>query len=162
LCRELGGWDERCVVNQDFEFDWRVRDAGHELLFDPELTIDWECRQSIVDLYRQYRRYGRGKANVVALHPRSIEPRHVAPPALVAGLAVAATLLVRKRPGAAAAVIAPYAAALAAATVLTAPTVDRKGRPFLAPAFAAMHVGWGTGFWQGCAMVVRDRWIRRA
>jgi cellulose synthase/poly-beta-1,6-N-acetylglucosamine synthase-like glycosyltransferase len=162
LCRALGGWDEACVVNQDFEFDWRVRQAGHELYFDPELSIDWECRQSITDLYHQYRRYGRGKANVAALHPASVRPRHLAAPALVASLGVALTLLVRRRPLAAALVVAPYAAALTTATAITSPSVDTDARPFVAPAFAAMHLGWGLGFWQGCAMVVRDRWTRRA
>ena len=39
VARALGGWDEKLRVNQDFEFDYRLRLAGHRLLFDPELVI---------------------------------------------------------------------------------------------------------------------------
>jgi glycosyltransferase involved in cell wall biosynthesis len=161
VCRELGGWDERCIVNQDFEFDWRVRESGRELFFDPALSIDWECRQAIGDLFRQYRRYGRGKANVAAMHPKSVRARHLAAPALVASLAGAA-LIARRHPKLAALAAAPYVAALAVATATTTSEVDPDARPYVAPAFAAMHLGWGLGFWQGCAMVMRDRWARRS
>ena len=47
LVRELGGWSPTQLVNEDFEFDHRVRTAGHELLFDPEIHIDWDCRQRV-------------------------------------------------------------------------------------------------------------------
>ena len=83
LARELGGWDERLLANEDFEFDYRVRRHGRQLLFDPELKIGWQCRQSVPDLFRQYRRYGRGKADVARLHPASLQPRHVVAPGLL-------------------------------------------------------------------------------
>src|SRR3954452_20136271 len=70
LVRALGGWDPRLVTNQDFEFDHRLRLTGAKLLFDPALRIDWLSKQTVRDLYRQYRRYGRGKVDVVRLHPR--------------------------------------------------------------------------------------------
>ncbi len=156
VIRELGGWDERLRVNQDFEFDYRVRKAGHQLLFDPELRIDWESRQSVPDLFRQYRRYGHGKVRVARLHPASLRVRHLTAPALVATAATAAAVAVR-RPGRAAALLAPYAAALAAASARTARGLDRGARPWVAPAFVAMHVGWGLGFWQGVAEAAQDR-----
>ncbi|MGH8894508.1 MAG: glycosyltransferase family 2 protein, partial [Actinomycetes bacterium] len=85
--RAIGGWDERLTANEDYEFDYRLRKAGGALLFDPMLRIDWQTRQSTRDLARQYYRYGRGKADVAALHPRSLSPRHLAPPAFVAYVA---------------------------------------------------------------------------
>ena len=88
LARKLGGWDERLVANQDFEFDARVREDGHRLLVDPAVATAWQCRERISDLGRQYFRYGRGKADVAALHPGSVHLRHLAPPALVAGSAL--------------------------------------------------------------------------
>ncbi len=156
VIRELGGWDERLRVNQDFEFDHRVRASGRELLFDPELRIDWESRQSVPALYSQYRRYGHGKVRVARLHPDSVRPRHLMAPALVANLAVAAVVAVR-RPARGVALVAPYLAALGLASVRTARDVDPEARPWVAPAFAAMHVGWGLGFWKGVAEAARDR-----
>lgn len=156
LARAIGGWDERLRVNQDFEFDHRIRLAGHRILFDPELRIDWECRQAIGDLFRQYRRYGRGKAIVAALHPESVRPRHLVAPGFVA--AVAATLLAApRRPVPAAALGAAYAGATAVATASTARRTPRGARRWLPLSFVAMHVGWGLGFWEGVAHQVRHR-----
>ena len=149
VIRRLGGWDEKLRVNQDFEFDYRVRESGGKLLFDPRLVIHWHSRQSVPDLYRQYRRYGKGKVTVGALHPKSLRPRHLMAPALVAGGALAGAVALR-RPAAGAALVAPYALALVAASAATARRLDDRGaQAWVAPAFLAMHVGWGVGFWQG-------------
>jgi cellulose synthase/poly-beta-1,6-N-acetylglucosamine synthase-like glycosyltransferase len=148
LARELGGWDERLRVNQDFEFDFRVRQAGHKLLLDPDLSISWESRQSIGTLYSQYLRYGRGKAKVAGLHPSSVRARHLTAPMLVATLA-AALLSARRRPSLAALLTAPYVAGVGLASIRTAPRVSPQARPFLPLSFVAMHVGWGLGFWRG-------------
>lgn len=150
LARELGGWNEELRVNQDFEFDWRVRASGHQLLFDPALRIDWHCRQTVRELYAQYRRYGKGKVKVAALHPASVRPRHLVAPALVAGLAGGALLSVLTRRARWFAVPAAlYGAGVAAASAKTATTVEPEARRFLPGAFAAMHIGWGLGFWAG-------------
>lgn len=148
VARAIGGWDERLVVNQDFEFDHRVRLAGHRILFDPQLVIDWECRQSVPDLYRQYRRYGRGKVKVALMHPDSVRPRHLLPPTFVAG--VAGVLLLGTRRPRVLALLAPYVAALAVGSATAGRgELAPSERALLPAAFAAMHVGWGVGFWRG-------------
>ncbi|HKY13816.1 MAG TPA: glycosyltransferase family 2 protein [Microthrixaceae bacterium] len=153
----VGGWDESVPVNQDYEFDYRVRQAGHQLLFDPELRIAWECRQSLRAFWRQYRRYGRGKAQVVRMHPESIAVRHMAAPALVAMLAAAMAVL-PFRPRWALALVAPYAAVVAAGTATTVPKVAAgSARRSVPAAFLAMHVAWGVGFWEGVAGAVAKR-----
>jgi succinoglycan biosynthesis protein ExoA len=154
LARRLGGWDERLAVNQDFEFDRRIREAGHRILFDPALRIDWHCRQRVADLFRQYRRYGRGKVTVMALHPASTRLRHLAAPALVLGLAASALTGLATRRSRAAAAVVPYAAAVALATATTAGRTPAGSRRWLAPSFVAMHVGWGIGFWEGVARLL--------
>jgi cellulose synthase/poly-beta-1,6-N-acetylglucosamine synthase-like glycosyltransferase len=150
VIEEVGGWDESLPTNEDYEFDHRVRAAGHELLFDPDMVIDWECRQSVTALFRQYRRYGRGKASVVRMHPTSTKARHLAAPGLVALLATSAAVSPRKA-GVAALMAAPYVATLATASALTAPQLDGPAKRYLPAAFAAMHLGWGLGFWEGMA-----------
>jgi hypothetical protein len=66
------------------------------------------------------------------------------------------------RPRLAVALVAPYAAALTAATVATARKLpDRDSRPWVAPAFVAMHVGWGLGFWTAAAREAGARLRRR-
>ena len=157
VIEEVGGWDESIPVNQDFEFDYRVRRAGHELLFDPSLRIAWECRQSVRSFWRQYRRYGRGKAQVVRKHPESAALRHFAAPAMVAMLAGALALL-PFRPRWALALVAPYAGVIMVGVATTVPKVQgRAARRAVPRAFLAMHVGWGLGFWEGMAGAVAHR-----
>lgn len=157
LVRRLGGWDERLVANEDFEFDHRLRQAGMALLFDPQIVINWHCRQSVRDLYRQYRRYGRGKVDVAFLHPDSLRPRHVLVPAFVA-YAAAAGVIALRRPAWSLTMIAPYGLALSVASVWTARSLDSASdRIRVAPAFLAMHVGWGVGFWSGLLTAAVDQ-----
>lgn len=148
LVRELGGWDDGVANNEDFEFDQRLRRHG-DILFDPALAIDWDSRESVGALYRQYRRYGTGKPGVALRHPSSLKLRHLAPPALVAYLAVAA-LVATRRPGLAAAAVAPYAAGvLAVGSRISRDAPDGAARSQVPLALAAMQVGWGVGFWRG-------------
>jgi glycosyltransferase involved in cell wall biosynthesis len=149
LCRELGGWRETLTANEDYEFDYRLRQAGHRLLLEPSIRVDWQSRQSVGDLFRQYVRYGSGKADVAWLHPQSMRPRHFAAPLLVGELALAAAVAPR-RPKVAAVLAAPYAVALTVASARTALRVpDRHARAYVPAAFAAMHIGWGVGLWAG-------------
>jgi succinoglycan biosynthesis protein ExoA len=156
LARQLGGWDERLITNQDFEFDYRLRSTGSPLLFDPQLRIDWQSKETVRDLYLQYRRYGRGKVDVLRLHPRSLRPRHLLPPLLVPYLVLAA-LTGTRRPRVAAAMVAPYAAGLAVASVQTGRGLDDpRARRYVPAAFLAMHVGWGVGVWSRTLQLLRQ------
>jgi succinoglycan biosynthesis protein ExoA len=157
VLRRAGGWDERLRANEDFELDHRLRSAGLRLLFEPRMVIRWECRQSIGDLWRQYRRYGRGKVDVLRLHPGSVHPRHLAPPLLVAGLAQGVMSATRgSLPYRA--LVAGYLGVVAAGSVANAGRLDSaRERLRLPAAFVAMHLAWGVGFWNGIAATALER-----
>jgi hypothetical protein len=74
-------------------------------------------------------------------------------------LGTAAAVAVRK-PVLGAALAAPYALGLGVATVQTAKQVDAQARPHVAPAFLAMHIGWGLGFWQRALRIAKQRLTR--
>lgn len=154
LARALGGWNESLLVNEDFEFDYRVGEAGQEIVFDPEIDVHWTCRQSVGALFRQYVRYGRGKPRVLRLHPRSLKIRQLVPPALVLWIAlIAGASFVR--PLALLGAL-PYALVLVAGSLHTGRHVRGIGAKLWLPAaFAAMHLGWGIGFWTGVAGAAR-------
>jgi glycosyltransferase involved in cell wall biosynthesis len=161
LVRELGGWNEQLPVNEDYEFDYRVRQAGHRLLFDPALRIRWRSRQSIPGVFAQYRRYGRGKVDVALLHPDSMRPRHFVPPALVAYLA-GTVLISWRHPRRLLLLNTPYLLGLAAASVQTARRLETPAeRAYVPLAFSAMHIGWGLGFWSAVRSAVAKRLLHR-
>jgi succinoglycan biosynthesis protein ExoA len=155
VIRSVGGWDENLRVNQDFEFDHRVREAGHEILFDPALRIDWHCRQSFRALEKQYARYGEGKTRIFRLHPRSIKVRQVAPLVLLPAFVGAIVALPRK-PIASLFSIGPYLAFLLMGTVREhAKLDDVREKGTLPTAFAAMHLGFSRGLWTGTLKALR-------
>jgi succinoglycan biosynthesis protein ExoA len=149
VVRELGGWDETTPVNEDYEFDYRVRLSGRRLLFDPALRIQWRGRETLRLFGRQYRRYGRAKAKVVRKHPRSTALRHLAAPSLVAALGIAVGLA-PLRPRIAVSITLPYLGVLVLGTVKIAPELNSVRERLTVPAaLATMHLAWGIGFWEG-------------
>jgi glycosyltransferase involved in cell wall biosynthesis len=156
LVRQLGGWNDELVTNQDFEFDYRAGQAGYTLLYDPSLRISYHCQQSVRGVFRQFRRYGRGKVDVVRIHARSARARHLVPPMLVASFAGAVAVVPRtRRP--LEVVAGAYAAGLAVATVVDGAGLDRSARIRLPVVLAAMHMGWGLGVAQGLGAMIFDR-----
>ena len=88
--RAVGGWREDLEANEDFELDHRLRKAGGRIVFDPAVSIVYRPRETLRGLVSQYWRYGRAKAVVLAGAPTSLQPRQLAPPALIATVALAA------------------------------------------------------------------------
>ena len=152
VARQIGGWDESLPVNEDVDFDHRLQHAGYRIAYDPEMVVDWQVREKVGDLFRQYRRYGRGKAGMVRKNGRSaVRTRHLAPPALVAGTAVVLVASALLSPWFLV-VLAAYALGVTGVSVLTwSRAADRGELSLLAmpAAFAATHFGWGLGFLEG-------------
>lgn len=156
LARAVGGWDESLPANEDVDFDHRIILTGHRLRYEPTMRIDWYVRETLPDFGRQYRRYGRGKGAMVLKNgPSAIRLRHLAAPALVGWLGLAAVLALIGRRKTAAAMVAPYVAGIAGATRYTERQSDPEARVqsrLLAGAFVTMHIAWGIGFLEGVAL----------
>ena len=88
----LGGFDNAFLRNQDYELNWRLREAGETVWFDPGLIVDYRPRDTLRGLARQYFDYGVWKRAMLAKHPRSWRLRQLAAPALVLGFACSALL----------------------------------------------------------------------
>jgi cellulose synthase/poly-beta-1,6-N-acetylglucosamine synthase-like glycosyltransferase len=86
LWKELGGFNESLLTNEDYDFNYRVRLAGREVILDRSGHCDYFARTSFSDLAAQYRRYGGWKARMIRLHPRSIKVRHLVAPGFVLSL----------------------------------------------------------------------------
>ena len=143
-----GGFDPTLIRNQDYELNWRLRDAGGVVWFDPRLEVRYRPRGSLGRLARQYFEYGWWKSEVLRQHPRSVRWRQLVPPAAV--LANAGALLLslagRRR---ALVVPAVYGIAAVAASRRAAESADPGVERQLPLVFATMHHAWGTGFLVG-------------
>lgn len=86
LWAELGGYDERLLTNEDYDFNFRARRMGHRVVLDGAEHCDYFARATLNALASQYWRYGSWKARMIARQPRSIKPRHLVAPLFVLSL----------------------------------------------------------------------------
>jgi succinoglycan biosynthesis protein ExoA len=139
--RRAGGWANEFHANQDFELNHRLRRAGGRVVFDPAISSVYRPRESLGAIARQYWRYGRWKAVMLAREPTSLRPRQLAPPVLLA-TAAAAALPSRWSPSARA-LIAGYGLALGAESA-------RARAGWRVPVvLTTMHLLWGAGLLSG-------------
>lgn len=144
---EIGPFDESLTRNEDYELNYRLRSAGHRLVFDPSIVSVYRPRPGLAAMARQFYWYGRGKAAVIRLHPRSVRARHLVPPAAVAGGALAPVLLASPAGRRLVALGAGgYLALLGAAVAAARPASHDADSRVLAASFPLMHAAWGTGF----------------
>ena len=160
LWREIGGFNEELLANEDYDFFYRVRTRGGRILLDTSGHSLYFARPTLKELARQYARYGAWKAQMVKLHPRSLRWRHLVAPAFVAGVASTALLGFWWRPAWWLLLLAvvPYASL----SLVCALQLARRGRdlsllPLVAIIFPLLHVAWGSSFWLGLLRAPRRK-----
>ncbi|MGW2230182.1 glycosyltransferase family 2 protein [Streptomyces formicae] len=140
-----GGYNEEFIRAQDWELNFRIREAGGLIWFSPELKVSYRPRPSVKALAKQYKDYGRWRHVVARYHEGSINLRYLAPPtavcAIAAGIVVGAALTPWGFvvPGG-------YLAAIAAGSVPAGKGLPLKARLRIPVALATMHMSWGWGF----------------
>ena len=82
---EIGGFDERFIRAQDWELNFRLRERGGKIFFDPRLEVTYRPRPNLVALAKQYFEYGRWRRVVSRKHAGTITFRYLAPPFALAG-----------------------------------------------------------------------------
>lgn len=147
VLREVGPFDETLERNSDYEFNYRVRAAGHRLVFDPDIVTLYRPRSTLSGLARQFFHYGRGKAAVARTHPGTMEVRHLIAPLAVLAL-VAAPAMAQSRLGRVlvSTELLSYLGVVAAATVMARPDRNDADVATFVAAFPVMHLSWGAGF----------------
>jgi succinoglycan biosynthesis protein ExoA len=75
-----GGFDERFTRAQDWELNYRLRELGGVIYFDPRLVVSYRPRSTLSALAKQYFQYGRWRRVVSRRHQGTINYRYLAPP----------------------------------------------------------------------------------
>ena len=78
---KVGGYDESLEANEDYELNWRFRQAGGIVWFDSRIQATYRPRDNPAALAVQGFKYGRWKAAMLLRNPRSARVRQLAPPA---------------------------------------------------------------------------------
>ncbi|MEN9679314.1 MAG: hypothetical protein RLZ57_443 [Actinomycetota bacterium] len=138
----IGGFDEHFTRAQDWELNYRLRQNGGKIYFDPRLTVTYRPRRSLLALSKQYFEYGRWRRVVSRTHKGTINLRYLAPPFTVIGTI---TSLI-------AGIFQPiffipaavYGLFLVFASLKIGKSI--KERIYLPAILLTMHMSWGVGF----------------
>lgn len=145
----VGSFDESLLTNEDYEFNVRVRKTGGRIWLDPAIRSIYFARPTLLELARQYARYGYWKARMLRRYPGTVRARQGLPPLFVASL-VLGTVLAIFLPVfrlLLAAELLIYILVLIAAGAHAAYAQRRAYLVFgLGLAIGCMHLAWGTGF----------------
>jgi glycosyltransferase involved in cell wall biosynthesis len=77
---KVGGYDERFTRAQDWELNFRLRQDGGIIWFDPDLVVTYRPRPNLRALAKQYFEYGRWRRAVTRSHKGTVNFRYLAPP----------------------------------------------------------------------------------
>ena len=139
----VGGFDERFIRAQDWELNYRLRQAGGKIFFDPRLHVTYRPRSTVRALAKQYFEYGRWRRVVSRRHQGTINYRYLAPPFSLIGTLLSIVLAATIN----SLFIIP--AAIYASFLIVASLLTGKGflEKILMPiVLFTMHMSWGLGF----------------
>ena len=147
--QKTGGFDEELVRNQDDEFNFRLKQAGGKIRFDPKIFANYYPRDSISRLWKQYFEYGFYKVLVIRKRKGVSSIRQLAPSAFVIALLLSFVLaLVSGQMWIMATVLGPYLLANFGVSVFLG--YQRIRTILLLPiVFGCMHIAYGVGFLAG-------------
>jgi hypothetical protein len=165
VIRSIGGFDETLRRGEDWELNYRLRQAGHLVWLDPKLRVTYWPRSTWPKLARQFLATGIWRGELVRRLGARNPLRFFAPPILLVDLVLALVAIPLHATGVLhdwwgwvlALVYVPpvlYLGLLAAAAF-------RKGGGIVdwlrfALATATMHLSWGLGFLIGVTRGARD------
>ena len=144
LFRELAGFDENLVRNQDYELNIRIRQTGRLVWFTPDLVVRYFPRSNISQLFSQFFQYGSWKRKVIFKHPKSLKLRQLAPPSLIIMLLISVILFALLNAWYLVPSLAYFLICIAVSTFQKGVSVQI--RAYLSLVFTTMHIAWGLGF----------------
>ncbi|WP_240197884.1 glycosyltransferase family 2 protein [Novosphingobium sp. P6W] len=150
LFMAVGGYDEGFSANEDSELDRRLIAADGRIWLEPQAAITYFPRRTMGALFRQYRKYGIGRARNLKRHPVPVKLRQMLPLAVVPSILMALIGLALAPLRIEALVFAfPMLCWMVAALVAGA-ILGCRARSFCdagaGVAAVTMHAGWSLGF----------------
>lgn len=163
--KEIGGFDETLRRGEDWELNYRLRQAGHLVWLDPQLKVAYWPRSTFLKLHRQFFATGVWRGELVRRLGARNPLRFFAPPVLLVSFVVSLVVLVLHLTGILPPLVAAilglvYLGPLAYLALLIVAAITTPGsladRLRLMAVLATMHLSWGAGFLVGVVRGARD------
>jgi len=163
--REIGGFDESLRRGEDWELNFRLRQAGHIVWLDPALKVSYWPRSTLLKLHRQFFATGVWRGELVRRLGPGNPLRFFAPPILLVSIVLSIIALPLHLTGVLSGVLGwvvalvylgpvAYLGLLILAAVTTPGSLADRLRLMLV--LATMHLSWGAGFLRGVLRGARD------
>jgi len=145
----VGGFNERWIRNQDYEFNCRLREHVGNIILDPTIRCTYFCRETIRGLAKQYFQYGFWRFQTFAQHNSSFTIRQAAPLLLLISLIFSLYLIaIGNKFGYLTPLI--YSATSALISIILSIKGQNIHYFYLLPTiFATLHFSWALGFAKG-------------
>jgi len=158
LVEKIGGYDETLLVNEDYEFNARIRKTGGKIWLDPTIRSVYFARPSLSALAKQYFRYGFWKFKMLRRYPGTLRWRQALPPVFVSSLVVV-FILTLFRPFLGLLLICELLVYFGVLELVSLQLAFKRKEFFLIfglpLAIAVMHAAWGGGFlWS----ILTEKW----
>jgi succinoglycan biosynthesis protein ExoA len=163
--RQIGGFDETLRRGEDWELNYRLRQAGHIVWLDPQLRVSYWPRSTLLKLHRQFFATGVWRGELVRRLGTRNPLRFFAPPVLLIAVVLSVILLPLHLTGVLSGWLGwlfalVYLGPLAYLVLLVIAAATTPGsladRVRLAVVLATMHLSWGAGFLVGALRGARD------
>lgn len=149
LFMKIGGFNEKLLTNEDYEFYTRIRKNNGKIWLDPAIRCTYYARKDLNALARQYWRYGFWKYRMLVTYPKTLRWRQALPPLFVFSIIVLFLFSIFNR-----LLLWILGGLLGFYLIILFGTSLRscfkKSDPYLfigmPLAMACMHFSWGTGF----------------
>ena len=145
---KVGGFNEKLLSNEDYEFNVRIRKNGGKIWLDPRIRSQYFARKNFRELAHQYGRYGFWKYQMIRAYPDTIRWRQAVPPlfclaiyffGIISFFLPFARIIV-------ASILTSYLLLLTIVAIIEALKKRDFCYIFLIVAFAVMHLCWGNSF----------------
>ena len=162
IFKDIGGYDEEMVCNQDDEFNFRAIQAGKKIWIDPTIKTKYFARSSYLKLFKQYFNYGFYKVRGIQKRGQIISTRHLIPATFI--ISLIGTLIFgyfQHLPWLSYSVLSIYLII----NIISSIIVSQKASliPLLFLAFCTLHLGYGSGFIWGLVRFIckwRDKTLK--
>ena len=160
LIDRVGPFNESLLTNEDYEFNVRVRKAGGRIWLDPSIRSIYFARATLLELARQYWRYGYWKWRMLKQYPDTLKWRQALPPLFVLSL-ISLSLVSMFLPVLAFVLAGELFVYFTIMVVAGFYAAFRQRKPYLALGLAlvipVMHINWGGGFLWSMLVVLSNK-----
>jgi succinoglycan biosynthesis protein ExoA len=144
----VGFFDESFDACEDVDFNHRIEQAGLSCFFTPKVAVHYSPRSSLLGLFRQLFRYGRGRGRLLRKYPDTFSLACFLPMFFLLGLIVGPVLAILAQPLETVYFGAMIVYGLLVGSFSLATAWRRKNLallPCLPVVFATIHLGSGAG-----------------